>query len=120
MLFGNKKQKAGRRTSDIQKNDTVIVLAGAEKGKTGRVLSVFPRKQQVLVERVALSKRHTKPGQKGQQQGGIIEKEAAIPISKVALIDPRSGRATRVRHQFLQDGSKIRSASGSGDVIEKS
>jgi large subunit ribosomal protein L24 len=112
-------KRSGPRTMDIQKDDTVVVLSGAEKGKTGRVLSVFPKTGRVLVERVALRKRHTKPGSQGQQQGGIIEKEAAIPASKVALVDPRSGKGTRVRHQLLADGSKVRTAAASGDVIEK-
>jgi large subunit ribosomal protein L24 len=104
---------------DIRKGDTVIILSGAQKGKTGRVLGVFPKKRQVLVERIKLTKRHTKPGRQGAMQGGVIEKEAPIPACKVALIDPRSHKATRVRHRLLSDGSKVRAASHSGDLIEK-
>jgi large subunit ribosomal protein L24 len=119
-MLGKKQYKApAARTCDIRKNDTVVVLSGAEKGKTGRVLSVFPRKGTVLVERIALTKRHTKAGRQGQQQGGIVEKEAAIPLSKVALIDPRTGKGTRTRHQVLADGSKVRAAARSGEVLEK-
>lgn len=108
---------------NIKKGDTVVVLSGAEKGKTGRVLSVYPKKNQVLVERICLRKRHTKPGRKQATQGGIIEKELPIPASKVALIDPRSGRGTskptRVRYQFLSDGSKVRVAARSGEMLDK-
>ena len=105
---------------NIRKGDTVVVLSGAEKGKTGRVLSVFPKEGTVLVERVRLIKRHTKPGRGGMQQGGIVEKEAPIPVSKVAVVDPSSGKPTRVRMQVLGDGSKVRVAARSGDVIENS
>jgi len=104
---------------DIRKGDNVIILSGADKGKTGRVLSVFPDKKTLIVERVRLIKRHTKPGQKGMQQGGIVEREAPIHVSKVALIDPRSGKATRVRHLFMADGSKVRAAAHSHEVIER-
>ena len=104
---------------NIKKGDTVVVLSGAEKGKTGRVLSVFPRQDRVIVERIRLIKRHTKPGGKGAPQGGIVEKEASIPLSKVALIDPKSGRATRIRHEYQDDGSKVRVSARSGDTIEK-
>jgi len=104
---------------NIRKGDTVVVLSGAEKGKTGRVLTVFPKKGTVLVERVRLIKRHTKPGRKQNMQGGIVERELPLPIGKVALIDPKSHKATRVRQEFQSDGSKVRVASRSGEVIEK-
>lgn len=104
---------------NIKKGDTVMVLSGSEKGKTGRVLTVFPGEDRVIVERIRLIKRHTKPGGKGAPQGGIVEKEASIPLSKVALVDPKTGRPTRVRHQYLSDGSKVRVAARSGETIEK-
>jgi large subunit ribosomal protein L24 len=104
---------------NIKKGDTVIVLSGSEKGKTGRVLYVFPKKDRIMVERVRLIKRHTKPGRQGNMQGGVVEKEAAIPVAKVAVVDPRSGKATRIRHQYQNDGSKIRVAARSGETIEK-
>jgi large subunit ribosomal protein L24 len=103
----------------IKKGDMVVVLSGSEKGKTGRVLSVYPEKKAVLVERICLRKRHTKPGRKQAMQGGIIEKELPIPACKVALMDPRSGKATRVRKQVLADGSKVRIAAHSGEMLEK-
>jgi large subunit ribosomal protein L24 len=104
---------------DIKKGDTVVVLSGTEKGKTGRVLSVYPKKGVVVVERVRLIKRHTKPGRQQAMQGGIIEKEAPIRACKLALVDPRSSKPTRVRHRYQADGSKIRTASRSGEVLEK-
>lgn len=104
---------------NIRKGDTVVVLSGAEKGKTGRVLSAYPKKGQVVVERVRIIKRHTKPGRQQAMQGGIIEKEAPIAISKVALVDPRSSKGTRVRHQYQPDGSKVRVATRSGEFLEK-
>ena len=67
-----------------------------------------------------LIKRHTKAGRQGMQQGGIVEKEAPVHISKLAMLDPRSNKATRVRHVFIADGSKMRTAANSGEVIEKS
>ena len=105
---------------NIRKGDTVVVLSGAEKGKSGRVLTVFPGKGTVLVERVRLVKRHTKPGRKQNMQGGIVERELPIPLCKVALIDPKTHKPTRVRAQFSSDGSKVRIAARSGEVIEKS
>jgi large subunit ribosomal protein L24 len=95
------------------------VLSGSEKGKIGRVLTVYPRKGTVVVERVRLIKRHTKPGRQQAVQGGIVEKEAPIAASKVALVDPRTSKATRVRHQYQADGSKVRLAARSGEVMEK-
>jgi large subunit ribosomal protein L24 len=107
------------RTFDITKGDTVVVLSGSEKGKTGRVLYVYPKKGEVIVEKVRLIKRHTKPGRRGMTQGGIVEKESPLPISKVALLDPKTGKPTRVRHQVGADKTKLRFGA-SGDVIERS
>lgn len=103
----------------IRKGDTVVVLSGAEKGKTGRVLTVYPKHGTVLVERVRLIKRHTKPGRKQNMQGGVVEREAPIPLAKVALIDPKTHKPTRVRMQYGSDGSKVRLATKSGAEIEK-
>jgi large subunit ribosomal protein L24 len=81
----------------IRKGDTVIVIRGDEKKKSGRVLSVDPGKKTVVVQRVRLHKRHQKPGRKQTVRQGIVEKELPIPIANVALVDPKSGKATRVR-----------------------
>ena len=105
--------------SSIRKGDTVVVLSGAEKGKTGRVITVYPKKGTVIVERIRLIKRHTKAGRKQMQQPGIVEREAPIKLSKVALIDPKTHQPTRTRQQFQADGTKVRIAARSGEVLEK-
>jgi large subunit ribosomal protein L24 len=84
------------------------------------VLTVFPDKGTALVERIRLVKRHTKPGRKQNMQGGIVEREVPIPLCKVALVDPKTHKATRVRSQFQSDGSKVRISTRSGEVVEKS
>lgn len=81
----------------IRKGDTVIVIRGDDKGKTGRVLSIDPDKQLAVVQRIRLVTRHQKPGRKQAIKGGSIEKEAPIALSALALIDPKTGKATRVR-----------------------
>ncbi len=81
----------------IRKGDTVIVIRGDDKGKTGRVLSVNLDKKSVVVQRVRLHKRHQKPGRKQNIRQGIVETELPIAISAVSLIDPKSGKKTRVR-----------------------
>ena len=99
----------------IKKGDQVIVIAGKDKGKTGEVLKASPKDHQVLVQGVNLVKRHTKPTQ--QSAGGIIEKEKFIDVSNVALIDPKSGKPTRVAIKIDADGIKKRVAKRSGEVI---
>ena len=90
----------------VRKNDRVIVIAGKEKGKVGRVLRVLLDSNRVLVEGLNKVKRHTKPDQQNQQ-GGIVEKEAPIHSSNVALVE-KDGKPTRVGFQVLEDGKKIR------------
>jgi large subunit ribosomal protein L24 len=102
----------------IRKGDMVVVIAGAEKGKKGKVLRVFPKTNRVIVEKVRLIKRHTRPGRGGSQQGGIVEKEAPIHISNVALLDPRTGEPTRVRVRRLPGGGRERIAVKSGESVE--
>jgi large subunit ribosomal protein L24 len=105
------------RKRKIRKDDEVIVLTGRDKGKRGAVLRVVTRTDRVLVEGVNVTKRHVKPTQ-GDPQGGIVEREAPIHISNVALIDPESDRPTRVRYKRLEDGRKVRVAARSGEVID--
>ncbi|MBQ1699519.1 MAG: 50S ribosomal protein L24 [Bacteroidales bacterium] len=99
----------------IKKGDTVIVNAGNDKNKVGKVLTVFPAEDRVIVEGVNVVSRHTKPNSK-QPQGGIIKQEAAIHISNVNLVDPSSQKATRVGYKFV-DGKKVRYAKKSGEEI---
>jgi large subunit ribosomal protein L24 len=103
----------------IKKGDTVMVISGEERGKVGQVLRVFPKTRMVVVEKVRLIKRHTKPGRGGSQQGGIVEKEAPIQMSCVALIDPRNNEPTRVRIRRLPDGGRERLSAKSGESLEK-
>lgn len=102
----------------IKRNDQVIVLAGKDKGKKGRVLRVIADKDRVLVEGVSMIKKHLKPNPQKNSQGGILEQEAAIHVSNVALIDS-DGKATRAGYRF--DGEKkIRVArSNGGTLVEK-
>lgn len=103
-------------SAKIKKGDNVIVLTGKDKGKTGEVLSVKPADAKAVVQGINLVKRHTKPTQ--MQAGGIVEKEAAIAISNIAIVDPKEGKATRVGFKTLEDGKKVRYAKLSGEVID--
>ena len=100
----------------IKKGDTVYVNAGNDKGKTGKVLSVIPSKDRAIVEGVNMVKKHTKPNSK-QPQGGIIEQEAGIHISNLQLIDPKSGKPTRVGYRMDGD-KKVRYAKKSGEEVK--
>jgi len=99
----------------IRKGDTVVVIAGKEKGKRGKVLRVFEKKDRVVIERVMMVKRHTKPSQRNQE-GGIIEKEGSIHISNVMPVDPGTDKPTRVKVK-AEEGSRRR-VGKSGTVIE--
>jgi large subunit ribosomal protein L24 len=101
----------------IKKGDKVIVIAGAAKGGRGEVLRVLPKENRAVVQGIAMAKRHTKPTRMGQP-GGIVEREAAIHLSNIALIDPSTDKATRVSFRTLEDGRKIRVARKSGTPIE--
>lgn len=103
----------------IRKGDTVQVIAGDDKGKSGRVLSVDEVKQRVVVEKINLVKRHTKARRQGTQSG-IIEKEAPIHLSNVLLFDPKSGRGSRVGVRVLPDGTRERVSRRSGETVGKS
>jgi large subunit ribosomal protein L24 len=86
----------------IRKNDTVMVVAGNDKGKTGKILKVFPQVNRVIVEGINMRKRHTKANQKNPQ-GGITEKEAPINASNVMILDPKSNEPTRIGSQIILD-----------------
>ncbi len=100
----------------IKKGDTVYVNAGNDKGKTGKVLSVDLAKQRVIVEGVNMVSKHTKPNAK-QPQGGIVKQEAPIHVSNLNLIDPKSGKPTRVGFKVEGD-KKVRIAKKSGEEIK--
>ena len=101
--------------ANIKKDDNVIVITGGDKGKKGKVLKVFPKEGRALVQGVNLVKRHKRQTQK--EQGGIVTKEA-IQLSNIAHVDPKSGKATRIGFKTLADGSKVRFAKKSGEVID--
>jgi len=102
--------------ANIKKDDNVIVITGGDKGKKGKVLKVFPKEGRALVQGVNVVKRHQRQTQK--EQGGIITKEAPIQLSNIANVDPKSGKATRIGFKTLADGSKVRFAKKSGEVID--
>lgn len=103
-------------TLRIRKNDVVIVLSGKDKGKSGKVLEVRPKKERVIIEGVNLLKRHTKANPKNQQ-GGIIARESPIHISKVNLFCPRCQKGVRFGTRQLEDGTKIRFCRKCGEAF---
>ncbi|MBQ0137867.1 MAG: 50S ribosomal protein L24 [Kurthia sp.] len=100
----------------VKKGDKVMVISGKDKGKSGVILSAFPKKDRVLVEGVNIVKKHVKPNQLNPQ-GGIVSQEAAIHVSNVMLIDPKSGEPTRVGYT-MEDGKKVRVSKKTGKVID--
>ena len=100
----------------IKKGDSVVVLSGKDKGRTGTVRQVMPKEGKVVVEGVNVAARHRKPSQ-ANPQGGIDRFEAPMAISKVAVADPKTGKATRVRFE-TKDGKKVRVAVKSGETID--
>jgi large subunit ribosomal protein L24 len=109
----------GTKRAKIRKNDQVVVIAGRDKGKRGRVLEVQPRTGKVKIEGAGMIKKHERANPSNNRGGGIIEREAYLDISNVQLIDPDSGKPTRVRYEVEGDGSKTRVAARSGQSLEK-
>ncbi|MGI8704259.1 MAG: 50S ribosomal protein L24 [Sphingomicrobium sp.] len=99
----------------IRKGDTVVIMAGKDKGKTGEVTRVIPKDDKVVVSGVNVHVRHRKPSQVNPQ-GGLERREAPLHVSNVALADPKSGEPTRVRFE-VRDGKKVRVAAKSGELI---
>ena len=109
----------GTKRAKVRKGDQVMVMAGKDRGKRGRVLDVKPGEGKVKVEGVAVVKRHQRANPGANKPGGIIEREAYVNISNVQLIDPADGRPTRVRYDVASDASTTRVASGSGQALDK-
>ena len=103
----------------IRKNDQVIVRAGKDRGKKGRVLSVVPGKNRVVVEGVNMIKRHTRPNPQRNIKGGIVEREASIHLSNVMVVDPDTSEPTRLGSKELSDGTRVRISRKSGQAIDK-
>ena len=91
----------------VKTGDTVVVLSVKDKGKQGKVLQVSPKEGKVIVEGLNIATKHVKPRRQGEQ-GGIVEAEAAMYACKVQLVCPKCGKATRIGHKILEDGSKVR------------
>ena len=106
-----------RKRAKIKKNDQVVLIAGRDKGKRGRVLAVAPMRGKVKVEGAGMIKRHQKPA--GNRGGGIIDKEAWVDISNVLIVDPQSGKPSRVGYKIESDGTKFRVANASGHALDK-
>ena len=100
----------------IKKNDQIIVLSSADKGKTGKVLAVFPKTERVLVEGINFIKRHQRQTS-ANAPSGIVEKEAAIHVSNVALV--QDGKAAKLGYKYLDDGRKVRYLKDSGEIIDR-
>jgi large subunit ribosomal protein L24 len=105
--------KTAKKTK-IKKNDQVVVISGRDRGAKGKVLRVLPAREMAVVERVNMVKRHTKQNAQKGVQGGVLEKEAPIRLSNLMLLDPTSGKPTRVGRKRLADGTGVRVAKKSG------
>lgn len=101
----------------VRRGDSVVVIAGKDKGREGEIIKVIPDESRVVVRGVNMAKKHMKSSAQNSQ-GGIIEKEVSIHVSNVMHKDPETGKPTRIGHKFLQDGSKVRFAIKSGSTIE--
>ena len=101
----------------IKKGDTVVVISGNNKGAKGRVLEIIRKTDRAIVEGVNLIKKHTKPNAQ-TPQGGIVEKEASVHISNLMLVDPKTGKATRVGRKLNDDGKLVRISKKSGEEIK--
>lgn len=101
----------------VKKNDVVQVVSGKEKGKRGKILRVLPVKGRVLIEKLNMIKRHQRPTQQ-VRQGGIIEREAPVHVSKVQIVCTKCDRGVRIKHKILQDGKKVRICSKCGEVLD--
>ena len=103
----------------LHKNDLVVVLAGRDAGKRGKILKVIPEKNRVIVQGVAFIKKHTRPNPQKNIKGGIAEREAAIHASNVMVVCPECDKRTRVGRKFLDDGRKVRVCRKCGGVLDR-
>lgn len=101
----------------IKKNDTVIVIAGKDKGKTGKVLRAFPKEGKVVVEGVNIHVKHQKP-RGPQNPGGLVKSEGMVDVSNVMYYDNTNKRRTRIGYKFLEDGTKVRYRKSDGEIID--
>ncbi|MBI4169279.1 MAG: 50S ribosomal protein L24 [Acidobacteria bacterium] len=107
------------RGLSVRKNDTVLVLAGKSKGRTGRVLRVFPAEGRAIVEGVNFVRKHTKANPQRNIKGGILEREAPVHASNLMLVCGECGKPARVGHKILEDGKKVRACRRCGGILDK-
>jgi len=108
-----------RLQTPVRKNDNVVVVAGKDRGKRGRVLRVVPDKNRVVVEGVNFIKKHTRPNPQANVKGGIVEREAALHASNVQIVCPECGAPTRIGRELLADGRKVRICRKCDGAIDK-
>ena len=108
-----------RLRTPVRKNDNVVVMAGRDRGKRGRVLKVLPGRNRVVVEGVNFIKRHTKPNPRANVKGGIVEREASLHASNVQIVCPECGAPTRIGRQLLGDGRKVRVCRKCDGAVDK-
>ena len=103
----------------VRKNDQVVVIAGRDRGKRGKVLRIFPTRNRAIVERINMIKRHTRPNPQQNIKGGLVEREASIDVSNLMIVCSECDRPTRLRHHRLNDGRKVRVCHQCEGVIDK-
>ncbi|AFK06405.1 MULTISPECIES: 50S ribosomal protein L24 [Mesotoga] len=104
--------------SRVKKEDTVMIISGKDRGKKGKVLKTFPSEKKIIVEGVNFTKKHQRPTNQ-YREGGIIERESPIYVSKVMVVCPNCNKPTRVAHKILENGEKVRSCKKCGEIIDK-
>jgi len=104
--------------SRVKKDDVVMVISGKDRGKKGKVLKTYPSEKKVIVEGVNFTKKHQRPTNQ-YREGGIIERESPIYVSKVLVVCPNCDKPTRIAHKILEDGSKVRACKKCGEIIDK-
>ena len=108
-----------RLQTPVRKNDNVVVVAGKDRGKRGRVLRVLPSRNRLVIEGINLVKRHTRPNPQQNIKGGIVEREGSLHASNVQIVCPECGVATRIGHQLLGDGRKVRICRKCDGAVDK-
>lgn len=108
-----------RLRTPVRKNDNVVVMAGRDRGKRGRVLKVLPDRNRIVVEGVNFIKRHTRPNPRANVKGGIVEREASVHASNVQIVCPECGVPTRIGRQLLGDGRKVRVCRKCDGAVDK-
>ena len=107
------------RTSRLRKNDQVVVIAGRDRGKRGKILRIFPERNRAIVERINMIKRHTRPNPQQNIKGGLVEREGSINVSNLMVVCGECDRPTRPRYKLLNDGRKVRICHQCEGVIDK-